>query len=227
VVRVAGGVEHGDADGRAGIAADQAGEVEPAAPVTGHGIPRARGVAVEQERRVEVVAAAGGQPAVAAPADVGRAVELDRSPRRELEVEVERVRVGGEIGVGQAALVLDDHAAVGADPAHRAGERRAVDRGRGRVVQGAERLDLLPEVLSVHELDREPQAVVPRMAGRAVARQHVARGGDDGMEERLRRRPPVVRPPAGALRRDAGLLVDRDHVRHRPGSYTFAVPTAS
>ena len=141
---------------------EHAGLATVAGPLRSHHVdgdaedPLVLGAVGEQEAGVGPVGAAPErEAAVAAPGRELGAVEHDVDLRREGDAPVDGVGVVVELDVGQRSLVDQHHRlAVGTDP---------VDRGGRDVAQDAVGVVLLPEVLTVDVLDREPQAVVPRV----------------------------------------------------------------
>ncbi len=123
------------------------------------------------------------QPAVAAPRRERGAVELgvDRGFERARSSRARtRVDRGSSATCASVRTSRTTVTPPGATQSIRAVVTGPVDRDVDRWHERAELAVLLPEVLAVHELDREPEGVVPRMVGRRV-------DGQDASVERAQR----------------------------------------
>ena len=160
-------------------AVDRARQVDPAGRLADH--PLLLGARVEEQAGVDEVARAPqGQAAVAAPGRERGAVEAHRRGRHERGVEVDGVGVGRRSGRAPARAARgrrrsrDRAGSSAACPSPGpTPSRRTSHLGRAVVAQHAVRRHLLPEVVLVDELDREPEAVVPRVVVGGVT-------GEDG-----------------------------------------------
>ena len=173
-------------------AVDRAGQVAP---------PRRRrrargrcsGAVVEQQAGVDPVARAPqGEPAVAAPGRERRAVEAHRGGGHERGVEVDGVGARRRSARGRARGAprwRRSRGRAGSTASAPCTRTRPVAAdlhlGRSVVAEHAVGRHLLPEVVLVDELDREPEPVVPRVvvgrvAGRAPRPRACAPGGGGG-----------------------------------------------
>ena len=103
------------------------------------------------------------------------------------------------VGTNPPQLTSDGHPAV----------RLVIDVRRPVVAQHAVWRHLLPEVVAVDVLDREPQAVMPRMIVRRITREHVTGRCAQWMHEWSTAGAPVVRPSIGD-----GCVVASTFIRH-------------